>query len=450
MKKKILYILILWSIGVFCSPSFASDQSDVDLPVVIQKDIFSYIKHLTDANYRGMLADLNSLEKHLVPTYEMIDQDLNAYMKFADSNELEELRTVCQLVKAGVYFVLEDTVSGMKCLPTTYTYYCRGYLREESHTPLCDFMEAYANFFYQMRDFSSKAYISREGYDARVNRVTDILGCYATMKRCVGERPYYTSETMEYVVAPSKNKYINMLLINALYFIMPYGFTKDNIDFLTDIKYTKETLTIVSKGVCDMIENLMPEALGLRGKNELNFLAQYAFDFAINNYTHITDIQQKYLFSYDVLNVLSDFGYSDATFMLGIYSETDKYRNIHLPKMSETERYNRAYTLYQKALRQGSNVAKIRIAHCMAFGYGCKENKQEAFKMLQSLRYDHGFSEYGAYAYAVMLDKGMGGNNVSTQDIMEALAEAGYNAVKYSEQKAAQSLNDMYYEKYYK
>jgi len=447
--RRLVTIFVLCFLWLFLPSAKAIDYVDA-MPIPIKRDLDNYYTHVQAENYRAMLEDLKSLEYHLAkPTTETIKEDLEKYYLFINSVEKTELLTACRLLMAGIYFQQNDSVAAINILPDLKTFYCEGYLEGTRHkTPLCDFMEAYGTFAKRFHDNINDLILSKKGYDERVGMITDILCAYATMKRCIGESPYYTSTNMGKIMLASRNPYTNLLLHNAIYFLGPYGSSAKN-NFSKKIDEAMPAILVdESIGACSVIKKLWPPLLGL--DEETNHLAQYALDYALEGNKAVVNIGQNQLRSYDILQTLSEFGYGEATFQLGVALEINKYNHIHLPKLTDEEREKKAYALYKKAVEQKCKTANIRLAHCMALGKGCKEDKERAYHILNSLKDEQDFDKYGAYAYAVLLGHGIGGKNGSIKDIMESLASAGYSALLRNEQIEAREINAKYYEKYYK
>jgi hypothetical protein len=141
----------------------------------------------------------------------------------------------------------------------------------------------------------------------------------------------------------------------------------------------------------------------------------------------------------ECLRELANHGYGPASHLLGLRCEQGSHGKEN-PEL--------AYQCYELAAEQGYNAGIIRKAHCLAVGYGCKANAKEAFALLKPLRDDVDFPRYGAYAYAKLLDQGIGGKTDMT-DLMVCYTQAASEAVRKTESQAAQERIAELYEKNY-
>ena len=76
-------------------------------------------------------------------------------------------------------------------------------------------------------------------------------------------------------------------------------------------------------------------------------------------------------------------------------------------------------------------------------------NQKKAFEILQPLIQNVDFAKNGAFAYAVLLEEGMGGE-VDILDIMHYYSIAAEKALSNPERKVAKERVNNYYEKFYK
>ena len=348
---------------------------------------------------------------------------------------------------------LGDSINAMRELPVANNY-GDVYLGNSSspRTMLCEFMEAYAVCNKIIYEFAKMMVLGRSGYDQRVAFVTDLLGCYATMKRCLGEYPYINKRNHNKVPQYSNFVAVNVLLEHS---IIDMGVLSSEAMLNDFLKAQKEEMSVirpVAQSVCDVMGIFVNSIIGKNKDQDTLYVVKYAMDAAVSGKNLPFDREQRTLKSFGILRVLSYFGYGDATFELGVGMETDKYADLGLMQGKDIrqERLKAAFEYYQKASEQGNVKAKIRLGNCYAFGIGCQKEPNQAYQLLKPLTGQKDFDKYGAYAYMYLIDEIFPDKREAPLVMLEGYTAAACHALKISEREAAQKRLDEYYDKYYK
>lgn len=415
LKINILFLIVFSFHAVLAQDSFSSKLTEN-----MKKDITSLSNHMKANSAPSVLAkDLDNLLYHMIPQKGLKTEEiLQIGYKLQKHSEYYDLQAACRLAlafmnkKQNAIEKYQDLLDGME-------FHIQSKLNERPSV-FQDFICALAKYYYLIPNKADG--VTEFGLNApttamKSNIVKDFLFIRSEMRRIekAGIKPSNYALANELLILVLKNIYQGKIAV-------PKSL---NAEFLT-----KENRLMSNK-----LDVYIHKWL------ELQFPAQY-----ILNPIKGTDMKSPILEErnkkkrYANIRELSIQGYGPASYRVGYDFEIAYGRD---------EKPQEAFKYYKLASKQGSIAGTIRLANCLVFGYGCTADPQKAYELLQPLTRDADFAKNGAYAYAVLLEKGLGGK-ADILDIMEYYTMAAEKGLKYSESESASKRIRQLYEKYYK
>lgn len=412
-------VSIISFLVLFTSLAMAQDTFISCLTPNMKKDMTAINRHLKANSAPEILSkDLESLLSHMIPNKGLKSEEIfhigTKLQRFQDYYDLE---AACRLSLA--YTNNKKGLSGIECYIQNR--------RNQHPSAFQDFICAFAEYEYLIERAEA---ITLQGVNApteesKSSDVINIVHIRSELRRLEQEG-----------IKPSKCAMANDLLMVVL-----------KNTYLRQIK-GQTTVSHLNEGVFASLNRLLCKKLDsyIQKWVQLQYPAQYIVNpikttVAIDNYNwgSYENSKRKEEKIYADVRELSIQGYGPASYKVGVDFETELHKKDP----------QKAVKHYQLAYHQGSNAGAIRLAHCLTVGYGCVVDRQQAYEILRPLTHDVDFAKNGAYAFAVLLENGYGGE-ADMLDIMEYYATAAEQALDYAEREAAQKRVNLLYEKYYK
>ena len=419
------HIIILLIASLTSSLVVAQDTFVGCLTQNMKKDMTTINSHIKSKSAPAILAkDFENLLFHMTPqkglTSEEILQIGYKLQRFPDYYDLE---AACRLSLAYMYLKSNNEKKGNGLL-SGMEFHVQSNLNKHP-TAFQDFICAWAkyeNMIPKDADGISVLGINSPTVASKSSNVRDIVFIRSELRRL--ERTG---------IKPSKFTMANELLLMVI-----KGYYQKQIkDLATSSKLDENVLAKMNTFLSGRLDSYIHQWV------ELKYPAEYLinpFTFASNGSNIINSKERDEKKIYASIRELSKQGYGPATYKVGVDYETERLKK-ELPK--------EAARCYELAYRQGSAAGAIRYAHCLTTGYGCDVNRQQAYEILRSFTQDVEFAKNGAYAYAVLLEDGYGGE-ADILDIMQYYTMAAEQGLRYTEKEAAQKRVNQLYEKYYK
>ena len=407
MRKSTIYftlILLLCPLMLVAQTAFYQFLTkDISADMVkIQDD------YRTDKGINVLLKDLQELDHHLQMENAVSSNDIYQINLLTHCEEYHDLRMACQYAMAAIYLQQGDSLKTKDAFSTAITYSNPFIGKRTPLQQLIGLTQIYRKAFPHPE---ANEPLSSEMMGTSL--IKDVLDMRFNL-RLLSENP----------VEPSNCPLANRLLGYALphffpsWKMLPLAFT------------TRQTAIIIQKMAATSDQHI---ALWTK--------SQYALQFVVDaiEEDRLSDIINPQ-FGENCLFELALHGFGPANFILGVRCEKRKTQTKEIAEL--------AYQFYEQASMQNYNTGTIRLAHCLAFGYGCPADEKRAFTMLKQLKGDMNFPRYGAYAYAQLLEKGMGGK-INVKELMECYTQAASTTFLEQESKVAQDRIAKLYEKYY-
>ena len=356
-----------------------------------------------------LLKDLQTLGYHLQMQNGMTMDELTQLKVLELYEEYFDLKMACHYTMAAIYHQQGDSLKTTDALNDAVTHSKPSY---KKRTPLqqlivltTDYMD---NFPYKVND----VLFSNSSVSSRVGIIKDVLSMRTTL-----------ASLLEESIPVSKVPLVNELLAYDITVMQPSW----KLDTKTLTPAHTASVAEFMAYIADLSINLWVEQ-------------QYPAQFVVDNVRagKMAALTNQ-LNESECLRELANHGYGPASHLLGLRCELGSHGKEN-PEL--------AYRCYELAAEQGYNAGIIRKAHCLAVGYGCKADAKEAFALLRPLRDDVDFPRYGAYAYARLLDQGVG-EKADMTDLMVCYTQAASEAVRKTESQAAQERIAELYEKNY-
>lgn len=423
------------------------------VPLQIQQDIMRYMEHATGAesgNHALIISDLEQLLQHeSKPTTGDIQKDLQRWQIFSSSafeHIRNEIKMATRMALSAHYRAMGNVEKSHDVLPSS-SYMENCYSGKIGYTMLTDYMSALATFECHFSKLSDVLSGKKFGYDERAAVVYKCMMVYACMKRAMHVQPYDCKQRAESIEL-SEYDPVNFMLLDAQLNSPIVGLVDissikgDNVEsMLTSI------ISLSLKGITDPIYNVL-NSFRYQDTNKMLYVIRFAFDTVID----ASNEEISTLSKYSILQCLSELGYAPATLELGLRTETGKFNDMrpYDPKTRDVPDYQQAYRFYEKAVKEGSETAKILQGRCLFYGAGCKANKKLALQMLQPMVGHDDFPKYGAFAYAsLLLDKQMG-LKYEPVEVFELMCQAAQSSYEEDERQGAREIIEGTYEEYFK
>ena len=356
-----------------------------------------------------LLKDLQTLDYHLHMQNDMKLDELQQLKVLELYEEFFDLRMACHYTMAAIYHQQGDSLKCSDALGDAHSSSKPSYSRR---SPLQDLVRLTISYWRTIPGRAGEVLISKSSIGSRVSIMKDVLSMQTSL-RSLWEKP----------IPVSKLRLVNELLAYDIALLFPSW------------KMTSKTIT---PELTTQMAQLMTYATDLHINLwvERQYPAQFVVDdVRANKMPGLTNQGDES----EYLRELAIHGYGPASLLLGLRCELGSHGK---------ENPEAAFQFYELAAEQGDKAGIIRKAHCLAVGYGCKANAKEAFAMLKPLRDDVDFPRYGAYAYAKLVDQGVGGKADMT-DLMVCYTQAASEAVRKTESQAAQERIAELYDKIY-
>lgn len=390
----------------------------------MKKDMATINSHIRTKSAPSVLAkDLESLLLNMVPYKELKDVELQKRFKLQRFPEYYDLEAACRLSLA--YMRQKASKNGGNKDNLHDIEFRIQNKDNKNQSTFQDFICALAKYEYLVPKYADG--ITLEGINAQTT---------AVKSDNVKEILYVRSELRR--LGQIKLQASKCAMANDLLMIVIKGYNQSKIkDLATAVTLNESVMAKIIKYMGGILDSYIHQWITIK----------YPAEYIINP-IKTSDRDEWSIYNkerdekklYASIRELSKQGYGPATYKVGVDYETERLKK-ELPK--------EAARCYELAYRQGSAAGAIRYAHCLTTGYGCDVNRQQAYEILRSFTQDVEFAKNGAYAYAVLLEDGYGGE-ADILDIMQYYTMAAEQGLRYTEKEAAQKRVNQLYEKYYK
>lgn len=418
MKRLIdILLFVLFSFPA----SLAQNSFSSKVTANMKQDIASLNNHMKAKSSPAILAkDLSNLLFHMIPQKGLKSEEIvQIGYKLQKYQEYYDLEAACRLALALMKIRMNEEKEAQDIL-NGIEFHIQSKLNEHSSS-FQDFICALAKYRYLVpnradgvTDFGSNAPTT----GTKTETVKNVVFIRSELRRIeqIGLKPSSYALANELLLLVLKNLY------------------QKQVSTSTSL-LNKEIMTQINKVMSSKLDSYIHQWV------ELQYPAQYIVN-PINDtgYTapSIKERDQKKI--YASIRELSIQGYGPASYLVG--SDYEKAPTWQ-------EKPQEAFKYYLLASNQGAAAGTIRLASCYAFGYGCSADLKKSYEILKPLVQNVEFPQNGAYAYAVLLEKGFGGKT-DILDIMEFYTMAAEKGFKTSERNLARERIKKLYEKYYK
>ena len=414
MRRTKIYLLIL----LLLLPLTSVGQSNLyrNFTKDIKSDIMKLESDLHQRKEKSViLKDLQKLDYHMQMQYDMTTDDLLQLKILERYDEFYELKMACHYTIGAIYHHLGDSLKATDSMHDAISHSSPSHMKR---TSLQELLIQTISFMNNIPDKMESIILGTTSVQSRVSTMKEVL-----------HMRYSLRSLLDSPVDISKYPLVNELLAYAISLRKPsWQLEADKKKHPNTV--TSEQLTLIAQ----LMAYTADKYINFWVENQ--FPAQFIIDVIKNNkFRALTNETNESICLYE----LSIHGYGQASHLLGLRFESGSHAK---------EDPEQAYECYELAAQQGCHAGIIRQAHCLAIGYGCKVNTKKAFSILKPLRNDVDFPCNGAYAYAKLIDQGIGGK-ADIIDMMECYSQAASEAFRKSEQTAAQERIAQLYEQYY-
>lgn len=329
--------------------------------------------------------------------------------------EYYDLLAICHLTAANIFMQRKDSAVAESRYGSLYTIGTdpESSLDRSAPSSIQRFMMALGDYLYEIPHNIPRVVMSNAGLPERCGIMLRVVRSRSALR-----------QLCPLPIVPSKCDIVNQLLLLNLHDLL-------HMDVSGGFKSATEQ---AYKHMCQTMDGHISEWM------KLQYPIEHLIYYIVENEDDVSNSRKRERLHDRLLKELSLQGSGAASYHLADRLSRRESKKDYNPQ--EIRQY------FELASQQGSTAGTMRFATCLTTGFGGKADLKRAYALLQPLTSHADFPENGAFAYAILLEKKIGGN-ASILDIMHYYAIAAGQALLNDERGTAREKCNQLYEKYY-
>lgn len=430
MKNK--YCIVLLTFIAF----FSSARAQIKMPDLFPPDLEKGIEYyFTDDMKKSMAtlcAHLNNKTTGYNPDVLLADVDrlfqsleiregkpseeiIHISKKLTPFPEYYDLLAICHLTASNIFLQRKDSAAAESRYGSLYVIgsESESTLNRSAPSPIQKFMMAIADYLYEIPHNIPKVVMSNSGFPTRCSVMLRVVRSRSALR-----------ELCPLPITPSKCDIVNQLLLLNMHDLLHLN-VSGGFQSATEQAYRR---------MCQTMDGYIAEWMNLQ------YPIEHLVYYIVNNKDDVSYSFKRERLHDRLLKELSLQGSGAASYHFANRLEEKKSKPEYDPQA--IRRY------YELSSQQGCAAGTMRLATCLTTGIGGRVDMQRAYSLLKPLIHHADFAKNGAFAYAVLLEKKIGGNP-DLLDVMHYYATAADDALRGDECTTAREKCNQLYEKYY-
>lgn len=363
-----------------------------------------------------LLEDINRLFQSLeIRDGKPSEEIIHIAEKLQPFPEYYDLLAICHLTAGNIFLQRKDTATVESRYGSLYTIGTdpESTFHRSEPSSIQRFMMALGDYLSEIPHNIPKVVMSNAGFPQRCNIMLTVVRSRSALR-----------QLCPLPIVPSKCDIVNQLLLLNLHDLL-------RMDVSGGFKSATEQ---AHRRMCQTMDNYIAEWI------RLQYPIEHLVNYIVENKDDVSSSRKREQLHDRLLKELSLQGSGAASYHFANRLCDRESKPDYNPK--EIRQY------YELSSQQGSAAGTMRLATCLTTGFGGKKDLQRAYSLLKPLTSHADFAKNGAFAYAFLLEKKIGGN-ASLLDIMHYYATAANVALQSDERTTARERCNQLYEKYY-
>lgn len=426
------YIVLLSLIAFFSSSRAQIKMPDIYPPDLdkgieyyftddIKKNMATLREHLNNKtsgyNPDMLLADVDRLFQSLeIREGKPSEEIIHLSKKLTPFPEYYDLLAICHLTASNIFLQRKDSAAAESRYGNLY------YIGSEPESttnrslpsPIQKFMMAIADYLHEIPHNIPQVVMSNSGLPTRCGIMLRVVRSRSALR-----------ELCPLPIELSKCDIVNKLLLLNMHDLL-------HIDVSGGFKSATEK---AYRHMCQTMDGYIAEWMNLQ------YPIEHLVYYIVNNKDDVSYSYKRERLHDWLLKELSIQGSGAASYHFANRLKEKKSKSEVDPQ--EIRRY------YELSSQRGYAAGSMRLATCLTTGFGGGIDMQRAYTLLTPLIQHADFAKNGAFAYAVLIEKKIGGKP-DLLDVMHYYATAADDALLGDERTKAREKCNQLYEKYYK